>query len=49
MTVWLHEQRLSVLLYGAPDQRTMPTPPKSAVILSRSAMDSAFFFSGGSA
>ena len=26
MTVWLHEERSSVLPYGAPDQRTMLTP-----------------------
>jgi hypothetical protein len=26
MTVWLHEERSSVLPYGAPDQRTMFTP-----------------------
>jgi hypothetical protein len=26
MTVWLHEERSSVLPYGAPDQRTVFTP-----------------------
>jgi hypothetical protein len=31
MTVWLHEQRSSVLPYGAPDQRTMFTPERIAV------------------
>jgi hypothetical protein len=31
MTVWLHEQRASVLPYGAPDQRTMFTPERIAI------------------
>lgn len=31
MTVWLHEQRSSVLPYGAPDQRTMFTPERIAI------------------
>src|SRR5262249_19110960 len=31
MTVWLHEERSSVLPYGAPDQRTMFTPDRSAI------------------
>jgi hypothetical protein len=31
MTVWLHEQRSSVLPYGAPDQRTMFTPDRIAI------------------
>jgi hypothetical protein len=31
MTVWLHEQRSSVVPYGAPDQRTMFTPDRIAV------------------
>jgi hypothetical protein len=31
MTVWLHEERSSVLPYGAPDQRTMFTPEKIAI------------------
>jgi hypothetical protein len=31
MTVWLHEQRASVLPFGAPDQRTMFTPDRIAV------------------
>ena len=31
MTVWLHEQRSSVLPYGAPDQRTMLTPDRIAI------------------
>jgi hypothetical protein len=28
MTLWLHEQRSSVLRYCAPDQRTMFTPDR---------------------
>lgn len=31
MCVWLHEQRSSVLPYGAPDQRTMFTPARIAI------------------
>ena len=31
MTVWLHEERSSVLPYGAPDQRTMLTPDRVAI------------------
>src|ERR1700739_4150721 len=31
MTVWLHEQRSSVLPYGAPEQRTMFTPDRIAI------------------
>jgi hypothetical protein len=31
MTVWLHEQRSSVLPYGAPDQRSMFTPDRIAI------------------
>lgn len=31
MTVWLHEERASVMPYGAPDQRTMFTPDRIAV------------------
>ena len=31
MTVWLHEQRASILPYGAPDQRTMFTPDRVAI------------------
>src|SRR5262249_34883898 len=31
MTVWLQEQRSSVLPYGAPDQRTMFTPDRIAI------------------
>jgi hypothetical protein len=31
MTVWLHEQRSSVLPYGAPDQRTVFTPDRIAI------------------
>jgi hypothetical protein len=31
MTVWLHEERSSVLPYGAPDQRTMFTPDGIAI------------------
>lgn len=31
MTVWLHEQRSSVLPYGASDQRTMFTPDRIAI------------------
>jgi hypothetical protein len=31
MTVWLHEQRSSLLPYGAPDQRTMCTPERIAI------------------
>jgi hypothetical protein len=31
MSVWLHEERSSVLPYGAPDQRTMFTPEKIAI------------------
>ena len=31
MTVWLHEQRSSVMPYGAPDQRTMFTPDRIAI------------------
>jgi hypothetical protein len=31
MSVWLHEQRSSVLPYGAPDQRSMFTPDRVAV------------------
>jgi len=31
MSVWLHEERSSVLPFGAPDQRTMFTPERIAV------------------
>jgi hypothetical protein len=31
MTVWLHEERSSVLPYGAPNQRTMFTPDRIAI------------------
>lgn len=31
MSVWLHQQRSSVLPYGAPDQRTMFTPGRIAI------------------
>jgi hypothetical protein len=31
MTVWLHEQRSSVLPYGAPDQSTIFTPDRIAI------------------
>jgi hypothetical protein len=31
MTVWLHEERSSVLPYGAPEQRTMFTPERIAI------------------
>jgi hypothetical protein len=31
MTVWLHEERSSVLPYGAPGQRTMFTPDRIAI------------------
>jgi len=31
MTVWLHEERSSVLPYGAPDQRAMCTPERIAI------------------
>ena len=31
MTVWLHEQRSSVLPFGAPDQLTMLTPSRIAI------------------
>jgi hypothetical protein len=31
MTVWLHEQRASLLPFGAPDQRTMFTPDRIAI------------------
>jgi hypothetical protein len=31
MTVWLHEQRASVLPYGAPDQRTVFTSDRIAI------------------
>jgi hypothetical protein len=31
MTVWLHEQRSSLLPYGAPGQRTMFTPDRIAI------------------
>jgi hypothetical protein len=31
MTAWLHEQRSSVLPYGAPDQRSMFTPDRIAI------------------
>src|ERR1700731_2715462 len=31
MTVWLHEERSSVLPYGAPDQRTMFAPDRIAI------------------
>jgi len=31
MSVWLHEERSSVLPYGAPDQRTMFTPERIAI------------------
>jgi hypothetical protein len=31
MTVWLHEERSSVLPFGAPDQRTIFTPDRTAI------------------
>jgi hypothetical protein len=31
MTVWLHQQRASVLPFGAPDQRTVFTPDRIAI------------------
>src|SRR6202023_4251224 len=31
MTVWVHEERASVVPYGAPDQRTMFTPDRIAI------------------
>jgi hypothetical protein len=31
MTIWLHEQRASILPFGAPDQRTMFTPDRIAI------------------
>ena len=31
MSVWLHEERSSVLPFGAPDQRTMFTPDRIAI------------------
>lgn len=31
MTVWLHEERSSVMPYGAPDQRSMFTPDRIAI------------------
>ncbi|HTU44811.1 MAG TPA: hypothetical protein VMF91_07105 [Bryobacteraceae bacterium] len=31
MTVWLHEERASVFPFGAPDQRTMFTPERTAI------------------
>jgi hypothetical protein len=31
MTVWLHDERSSVLPYGAPDQRTVFTPERIAI------------------
>ena len=31
MTVWLHQERSSVLPYRPPDQRTMVTPEKIAI------------------
>jgi hypothetical protein len=31
MTVWLHEERSSVMPYGAPDHRTMFTPERIAI------------------
>jgi hypothetical protein len=31
MTVWLHEERSSVVPYGTPDQRTMFTPDRIAI------------------
>ena len=31
MIVWLHEERSSVMPYGAPDQRTMFTPDRIAI------------------
>lgn len=31
MSVWLHEERSSVMPYGAPDQRTMYTPERIAI------------------
>ena len=31
MTVWLHDERSSVMPYGAPDQRTMYTPERIAI------------------
>ena len=30
-SVWLHEQRSSILPYGAPDQRSMFTPDRVAI------------------
>ena len=34
MTAWLHEERSSVWPYGAPDQRTMFTPERIAIVMS---------------
>jgi len=31
MTVWLHEERSSVLPFGAPDQRSLFTPERVAI------------------
>jgi len=31
MTVWLHEERSSVMPYGAPEQRTMFIPERVAI------------------
>jgi hypothetical protein len=31
VTTWLHEERSSVMPYGAPDQRTMFTPERIAI------------------
>src|SRR6202051_4889301 len=31
MTAWLHEERSSVMPYGAPDQRTMFAPDRIAI------------------
>src|SRR6201987_840765 len=31
MTVWLHEERSSVMPYGAPDQRNMFTPERITI------------------
>ena len=31
LTAWLHQQRSSVLPFGAPDQRTMFTPDRIAI------------------
>jgi hypothetical protein len=31
VTVWLHEERSSVMPFGAPDQRTMVTPDRIAI------------------